>query len=128
MARPTFLLAEPEPEQALSVRKLVLETAKYNVITAHSGAELSELFQQFPNVNAVIVHSHISDRSCDEMLGEIKGRDRTVTTFLLSAHLGAKCETADHILSSHQPEELLQLLRSLFGDPAATNRADAARS
>ena len=127
MARPTFLLAEPEPEQALSVRKLVLETAKYNVITAHSGAELSELFQQFPKVNGVIVHSQISDRTCDEMLSEIKESDQKVTTFLLSAHLGAKCKTADHILSSHQPEELLRLLRSLFGDPAASNRAEAAR-
>jgi len=35
--RPTFLMAEPEPEQALSTRKLVLETAKFNVITAPLG-------------------------------------------------------------------------------------------
>jgi hypothetical protein len=33
--RPTFLMAEPE--QALSTRKLVLETAKFNVITAPLG-------------------------------------------------------------------------------------------
>src|SRR4051812_48605380 len=44
MARPTLLVAEPEPEAALSVRKLVLETAKFNVLTAHSDEETVELF------------------------------------------------------------------------------------
>src|SRR5437763_1250257 len=30
MPRPTVLVVEPEPHEALSVRKLVLETAKFN--------------------------------------------------------------------------------------------------
>jgi hypothetical protein len=34
--RPTLLVAESEPVEALSVRKLVLETDKFNVLTAHS--------------------------------------------------------------------------------------------
>jgi hypothetical protein len=36
MPRPTILVAEEEPSQALSVRKLVFETAKFNAFTAHS--------------------------------------------------------------------------------------------
>ena len=59
MARPTFIMAEPEPEQALSARKLVLETAKFNVITAHSVSETRELLQQFPNASALIIHSQL---------------------------------------------------------------------
>lgn len=55
MARPTVLLAKPEPDQALSVRKFVIESAKFNVITAHSGNEALELFQAFPNVSGVVV-------------------------------------------------------------------------
>ena len=43
MARATFIMAEPEPEQALSARKLVLETAKFNVITSHSVGETRKL-------------------------------------------------------------------------------------
>ena len=33
LIRPAFIVAEPEPEQALSTRKLLLETFKFNVIT-----------------------------------------------------------------------------------------------
>ncbi|HUR37187.1 MAG TPA: hypothetical protein VM009_05180, partial [Terriglobales bacterium] len=55
--RPIFIVAEPEPDQALSVRKLVIETAKFNVITAHDVDELMESVQKFKNVNAVILHS-----------------------------------------------------------------------
>ena len=40
--RPTIMVAEPEPLQALSVRKLVLENAKSNVLTAHSTVEAIE--------------------------------------------------------------------------------------
>ena len=55
MPRPTFLVAEPEPSEALSVRKLVLETAKYNVLTAHSTKEALDIFHLFPNINAAIL-------------------------------------------------------------------------
>jgi hypothetical protein len=44
MPRPTVLVTEPEPLQALSVRKSVRETAKFNVLTAHSAREAMELF------------------------------------------------------------------------------------
>ena len=40
MRRPTFIVAEPEPDQALSSRKILLETFKFNVITAHSEPEM----------------------------------------------------------------------------------------
>jgi hypothetical protein len=79
VARPTFLMAEPEPEQAISARKLVLETAKFNVITAHSAREATELCRRFPSIDALIVHANN--------------------------------------ISSHSPEDLLRLLRQLFGDP-----------
>ena len=55
MPRPTLLVAEPEPSQALSVRKLVLETAKYNVLTAHSSREALDLFHLFPNVSMAVL-------------------------------------------------------------------------
>ena len=55
MARATFIVAEPEPEQALSARKLVLETAKFNVITSHSVSETRELLQQFPSFGCAVL-------------------------------------------------------------------------
>lgn len=49
-----FLVPEPEPQQALSVRKLVLETG-INVLTAHSTREEVDLFHLFPNITAAIL-------------------------------------------------------------------------
>ena len=53
LPRPAFLVAEPEPEQALSTRKLLLETFKFNVITAHSERETVDLLHLFPDINAL---------------------------------------------------------------------------
>jgi hypothetical protein len=39
MPRPTLLVAESEPVEALSVRKLVLETGEFSLLTAHSFRE-----------------------------------------------------------------------------------------
>ncbi len=55
MPRPTLLVAETELDQALSVRKLVLETGKFNVLTAHSTREAIDIFHLFPNISAAVL-------------------------------------------------------------------------
>src|SRR6185503_18744271 len=64
MPRPTVLVAEPEPPQSLSVRKLVLETAKFNVLTAHSTREALDIFELFPNISAAVLVGE-SGLDCD---------------------------------------------------------------
>jgi DNA-binding response OmpR family regulator len=116
MPRPTILVAEPEPSEALSVRKLVLETAKYNVLTAHTTREALDIFHLFPNINAIVlVMGSIID--CRLVAQTIKNVTAEITILALSARIGDKCEGVDHMLSSHEPEELVKLLRSLLGDP-----------
>jgi hypothetical protein len=69
--RPTLLVAEPEPSEALSVRKLVLETAKFNVLTAHSTREALDLFHLFPNISmGILVGDDGID--CDVVAGHLK--------------------------------------------------------
>ena len=116
MARPTLLVAEPEPAQALSVRKLVLETGKFNVLTAHSGTEALELFKEFPKTDAVIL---VSDETinCESIGRKIKNERPGIPIIVLSPRIGDQCGFADHTLSSHEPEQLLDLVRSLLGDP-----------
>lgn len=116
MARPTFLMAEPEPDQALSARKLVLETAKFNVITAHSAREAMELCDQFPAVNALIIHGSLPD-DCGKLVAKFKRADGERYAILLAPSASSSCAGVDHRVSSHNPEELLSLLRQLFGDP-----------
>ncbi len=118
MPRPTFLVVEPEPGFALSSRKLVMETAKYNVITAHSWREARELFGRFPAVEAVIVTNEVDEGvPCHEFVRHVKQQGPKLTVIVLTPNEHHCCEGADHIVRSHDPDSLLDLLRTLFGDP-----------
>lgn len=114
--RPTLVIAEPEPTEALSVRKLVLETAKFNVLTAHSTREAIDIFQSFPNVSAIIV---LEDATidCKRVIATVKDATPTIPVIVLSPRDGFKCAGADHHISSYEPEQLLSTVRKLFGDP-----------
>jgi DNA-binding response OmpR family regulator len=117
MTRPTLLIAEPEPAHAISARKLVMETAKFNVITAHSGKEALELLRKFPNVEGVVVHSELRDVSASHILGKVKEKNQGKATILLMSGVERSRNHADYTLASDEPQELLNLLRELFGDP-----------
>ena len=116
MPRPALLVAEPEPSQALSVRKLLLETGKFNVLTAHSTREALDLFHLFPNISAAVVLG-AREIDCDKVAAAIKNATDKVPVVFLTPHIGATCRQSDHELSSAEPEELLDLMRSLLGDP-----------
>lgn len=118
MPRPTLLVAEPEPLQALSVRKLVLETAKFNVLTAHSDREALDLFHLFPNISAAVLVGE-SGLHCEVIANQIRTTTDKVPIVFLSSRIGAKCENANYNLSSSEPEKLLALIRSFLGDPRA---------
>ncbi len=117
MARPTLLIAEPEPANAISARKLVMETAKFNVITAHSGEETLDLFRKFPDVEGVVVHSELRDVSASQIFDKVKENDKDKPTILLMSGVERSRNHADYTLPSDEPQELLNLLRELFGDP-----------
>ncbi len=116
MVRPTFIIAEPEADQALSARKLVIETAKFNVITAHSPEEFLELAKLFPNVDAVIMHTRLADRRAQELVHMVR---RLLPEKKLIAISPSRSEVSgvDHEVDSHDPQELVNLLREQFGDP-----------
>jgi CheY-like chemotaxis protein len=115
MVRPTILMVEPEPNEALSVRKLVIETAKFNVTTAYSTQEARELLQKFPKMDCVAMIAEMP--GCDDAARTAKSVNPKLPVILLSANRNMRCDEADHHVSSHEPEELLGLLRSIFGDP-----------
>ena len=116
MPRPTLLVAEPESNQALSVRKLVLETGKFNVLTAHSTREGVDVFHMFPNISGAVLVGE-SSIDCEEVASAIKNATDKIPIIYLHGSVGGRCSWADHDLSSHEPEVLLELVRSLFGDP-----------
>jgi DNA-binding response OmpR family regulator len=113
--RPTFIVAEPEPDQAISARKLVLETAKFNVITAHSVRELREILERFPGSDAVVIHEGLPGGDAAAMVREVKRRLPEKPTVFLSPNPVANI--SDYHANSHDPQELLEFLRQRFGDP-----------
>ena len=114
--RPTIIVAEPEPGQALSTRKLVLETAKFNVLTAHSTGEALDTFQSFPNASCLIAVEG-ETVNCERILKFARTIRSDIPLVALSPRQGFKCAPANHNLSSHDPEALVQLMRKLLGDP-----------
>lgn len=123
MRRPTFIVAEPEPDQALSSRKILLETFKFNVITAHSEPEMLELLTEFPNVDAVILHDDTPGSTIQELVRAVKQRCPGMKVVALNPGGDRQSRLTDHVVNSHNPEELLHLLQTLFGDPRKINGA-----
>jgi DNA-binding response OmpR family regulator len=109
------LMIEVEQPEGLSARKLVLETAKHNVITAYSGAQGLELLHRFPNVDAVVVHRELRDMPVKDVVAEIKKLNPKMPIILLSPFKEAAPEGADYVISSHEPQLILLLFESVFG-------------
>lgn len=113
MIRPCFLVVDREFPGSISTRKLVIETAKFNVLTAYSGTEALEIFRRFPAVNGIILDGGIEDISCDEIAREIKEFQPKVPIIVISSPGFKGCPDADYQLESFSPAKLLDILRSL---------------
>lgn len=112
MARPTFLVIEVESPEGLSSRKLVIETAKSNVLTAYSGKEGLELFNQHP-VDGIVIHAAIQDIPCDELAAYFKQQRPDVPVVVLSPADTYHCTPADAIIPAYDPQLLLSTLDRL---------------
>ncbi len=116
VVRPSFIVAEPEPEQALSSRKLLLETFKFNVLTAHSVRETLEMVELFPSCDALIVHCGLPQFDGGEAIKTVRKVSPKMPIIALTP-TEREFKWADHVVHSHHPQELLDLVQRLFGDP-----------
>ncbi|MGH9523748.1 MAG: hypothetical protein ACRD3E_14570 [Terriglobales bacterium] len=115
MARPTLVVAETEPLAALSTRKLVLETAKFNVLTAHSTAEALEILHISADLaSGGIIAADL--KGAESLVSEIKQLRPEMPLIYVSPH-STLIEGADYAVATHDPEGLVKLCRRLFGDP-----------
>ena len=115
MVRPTLVVAETEPLAALSTRKLVLETAKFNVLTAHSREEAVELLQRGQGlVSATIVVADV--KGAQDVIAAAKQAGPRQPVIYISP-MAISAPGADHVVSTHDPEALVRLCRDLLGDP-----------
>ncbi|MEO6922417.1 MAG: response regulator [Bryocella sp.] len=113
MKRPCFLVVDREYSGSISTRKLVIETAKLNVITAYSGTEAIETLQRFSNVNGVVIDAGIKDIACDVLLKQLSAIRPDIPLILIATPFSPECPGATHYLESFEPAKLLELLKTL---------------
>jgi len=75
MRLPCLLLIEPDMPEGVSARKLVLESSKLNVISAYTAKSGLANYEAFPNVDAVVLHTHMRDWDYQEVFRQIRMRD-----------------------------------------------------
>jgi len=113
MIRPCFLVVDREFPGSISTRKLVIETAKFNVLTAYSGAEALEVFERFPAVSGVVLDSGLQDITCSEVARTIKASQPALAVIVIESPGAEDCPEADFKIKSFEPAKLLETLKSL---------------
>lgn len=104
-----ILMIESEQPEGLSARKLVVETAKHNVITAYSADEGLDLLRRFPNVDVVLVHAAQIENHPD-ILATIREKVGDLPIILAAPFGNMSSPHVNYVVDSHHPEDLLLLL------------------
>ena len=113
--RLAFLIVEAEPAQGLSTRKLLLESAKHNVVTAYSPDEGARMFRRFPKVDVVAIDGSFGEAACAQLVAGLKEHNANIRVVAFIPNENAQCVWADETVSSHDPAALLKLLEEMGG-------------
>jgi CheY-like chemotaxis protein len=116
------LMVEVEQPEGISARKLILETARHNVITAYSGKVAVDLLRRFPNVDLAIVHTELESTSFTETVRQLKITRPDLPIVAITPVVDRQLPGVDYMVSSHDPQVLLRLLADRF--EAATSDGD----
>lgn len=108
-----LLMIETEQPEGISARKLVVETAKHNVITAYNAGAGMDLLRRFPKVDAVLVHGLLP--GCRDLVAEIVRFYPDLPVIVASPAEGDYYPGASFVVPSHQPAKLLEVLANGFG-------------
>ena len=119
MIRPCFLVVDREFPGSISTRKLVIETAKFNVITAYSGIEALEIFQLFPALSGVVLDAGLEDITCRLVAQTIKAQQANMPVIVIAPPGAEDCPEADFLLETFEPAKLLETLKKIKPEASA---------
>ena len=125
------ILCVDDNEQSLSIRKVMLETRGYRVLTSTSAEQAFEIFSQ-GGVDLVITDFMMPDVNGNQLIDRIKSVSPSTPTILFSGRLTV-CEDetqADIFLpkGSFAPAELLDRIRLLLVRKRGPKRAETPNS
>ncbi len=107
-AKPPLILCIDDADIALRVRRLLLASEGYNVLTANSGEDGLEVFKQNP-VDLVIADHFLSAKTGTEIAREMKELKPEVPILIVSAaaEKPVGLEFADGFLAKGEPPNVL---------------------
>lgn len=112
--RPCFLVLDNEFPFSISSRKLVIETAKLNVITAYSSEEAIETLERFPLVDGVVINAQLQGkRTCREVIEQLHAVKSEVPIITVSPNGHDRCDGEQFHVSSYDPKQLLDVLEAI---------------
>lgn len=119
MDRPCFLVVDREYPGSISTRKLVIESAKFNVITAYDADEALSCLKRFPNVDGVVLNAAIgNDEDCRALVEALRKIVPGIEIVITSAGGFRRCDHNEHHVDSLDPKALLDCLQTLRKDAA----------
>ncbi|HEY6445609.1 MAG TPA: response regulator [Acidobacteriaceae bacterium] len=113
MTRPCFLVVDKQYPGSISTRKLVIETAMLNVLTAYSGQEAVEMLTRFPGVDGVVLDTEVRGMACNELIRRLRSIRAELPVITVSPTGHDPCGAEDHHVSSYDPQDLLDQLQVL---------------
>lgn len=113
MVRPCFLVVDREFPGNISTRKLILETAKYNVITAYSAQEAIEMLRVFPNVTAVVMDTHQRDMTCEQLIDKLREIRPDLPVVATESPGMMHCQGPTHVIPFYTPQALLAAVAAI---------------
>ena len=123
IVRLVVLMVEVEQPEGISSRKLILETARHNVLTAYSGEVAVNLLERFPNVDLAIIHTELEGKEFEATVRRLKEVRPDLYIVALTPMDYGKLEGVNAVLTSYDPQKLLEFLAKRF--EAATSDESA---
>ena len=114
MVRPCYLVVDMEHGGSISTRKLVIETAKLNVVTAYNSTEAIETLRKYSALDAAVLDAAMQDMPCGELITQLKKIRPDLPVIVVGSPREWTCDGGDHYLDTFEPARLLSLLRSLL--------------
>ena len=114
IVRLVVLMVEVEQPEGISSRQLILETARHNVLTAYSGDGAAYLLERFPNVDLAIIHTELEGKEFEATVHRLKEMRPDLYIVAISPVDSGKLEGVNAVLTSYDPQELLEFLAEHF--------------
>lgn len=127
--RPCFLILDSDFPASISARKLVIESAKLNVISAYNSQEAIETLARFPRVDGVVLNAQLEGRlSCRQIIERLRSVRRDIPIITVSASGHDPCGDEQFHVSGFDPRNLLDIMRKMRPEYDDTIQHDEQKS